>query len=74
MNLQRNYVGNEFHDLYKAIFQKGEEHQWPNKDDVVALVLRQGMNDGDATQEAYLVKMVNIWDNLMVKVAGVDYW
>jgi len=74
LNLQRNYVGNEFFDLYKAIFQKGDEDEWPNKDDVVQLVLRKGMDDGDATQEAYLVKMVNLWDNLMVKVGGVDYW
>lgn len=74
LNQQRNYAGTEFRDFHVDIFAKGEEDQWPNKDDILEIVLRNGMEDGDDTEDLYLKKAAKVWDVLMVKVAGVEYW
>ena len=75
VNYQRNYVGNEIRDHYcNHVFQKGKAHEWPNPEQMHMVVMRIGMNEGDKDRELLLEMAVKVWDILLVKVAGMEYW
>ena len=75
VNAQRNYCLNELHDLYtKKVFPEGKQEEWPNDKDIYDLAMRNGMKEGDKTNETYREKMVLYWEVMLVKVAGMAYW
>ena len=80
VNFQRNYALGEIRDYMVAQIAAGNEDKLPNKENVVQLALRQGMDergeDGELTAEAKkLYKlMVPYWDALLPKVCGKDHW
>lgn len=75
VNEMRNYVNNECRDFYNIkVFPKNKDAEFPNKEQILDLALRKGMEEGDDTRELYLGFMVVYWDVLIVKAVGVAYW
>ena len=77
INNHRNYVQGEIRDFLKTkVFEatSGNPDEWPNKEQMKQVILRQGMGEEDSTKDEYDGYLEKVWDHLLPKVCGAEYW
>ena len=76
LNKQRNYVQQELREVMEQVFKDNKEAEYPNVEQMLAIVLRDKLDDDtpDEEREQHEKFLDNYWNVLLPKVATHKAW